>query len=177
MEITKSKINKAILATVSIVGILSVALVAPNAVQLLATFDKFSKKTRPSSIKRSFNILLQKGYLKITNGKVCLTDKGKSFIEKTDFRNYGKKEKWDKKWRMVIFDIPEKRKKVRYELRRTLNEVGFLRLQDSVWVYPYECSELISLIKADFKVGKDILYVIVDQIENDKPIKKCFGLG
>ena len=57
-----------------------------------------------------------------------------------------------------------------------MKEMGFLRLQDSVWVFPYDCEEVIALIKADLRIGKDVLYTIVEKIENDKPIKKHFDL-
>ena len=76
-----------------------------------------------------------------------------------------------------MLDIPEYRRKTRSRLRALMNDFGFLRLQDSVWVSPYDCEDLISLVKAELKVGKDILYAVVDQIENDSWIKKHFGLG
>ena len=46
------------------------------------------------------------------------------------------KRRWDRRWRIVIFDIPERRKSVRAKLRRFMQEYGFVRLQDSVWIYP-----------------------------------------
>ena len=40
---------------------------------------------------------------------------------------------WDGVWRLVIFDIPEKHKRVRETLRRRLKEWGFNPWQKSVW--------------------------------------------
>ena len=77
---------------------------------------------------------------------------------------------------MLIFDIREERKILREKVRNTLRCIGFEKLQKSVWVYPYDCEDLITLLKADFKVGKDILYIIADKIENDRWLKKKFGL-
>ncbi|KKW42146.1 MAG: hypothetical protein UY91_C0006G0018 [Parcubacteria group bacterium GW2011_GWB1_55_9] len=74
------------------------------------------------------------------------------------------------------FDVPEKRKKIRERLRFEMQEVGFLHLQDSAWVYPYDCEEFIALLKADLHIGKDVLYAIVEEIENDKWIRKHFSL-
>ena len=88
----------------------------------------------------------------------------------------GEKRRWDKRWRMVAFDIPERRRVTRAKLRATMAEVGFIRLQDSVWVYPYDCEEFIALLKAELKVGKDALYAIVEKIENDKAIREHFHL-
>lgn len=77
---------------------------------------------------------------------------------------------------MLIFDIPEQKKGLREKIRTTLQRVGFVRLQDSVWIYPYDCEDLITLLKADFKVGKDMLYMIVDTLEYDSPLRSQFGL-
>lgn len=57
-----------------------------------------------------------------------------------------------------------------------MRDIGFVRLQDSVWVYPYDCEDFIALLKAELKVGKDVLYAIVDTIEFDKHIRRHFGL-
>jgi len=56
-------------------------------------------------------------------------------------------------------------------------DFGFLRVQYSVWVSPYDCEELIALVKAELRLGKDVLYVVVEQIENDGWIKKHFQLA
>jgi DNA-binding transcriptional regulator PaaX len=78
---------------------------------------------------------------------------------------------------MLVFDIPEGRRYIRQKVRNTLRSIGFYRLQDSVWVFPYDCSEFVTLLKADFKVGKDLLYLIADSIEDDIKVKDYFNLG
>ena len=87
-----------------------------------------------------------------------------------------KPKKWDRRYRMVMFDIPERRNRIRKLLRFEMQEVGFLRIQDSVWVYPFDCEEFISLLKADLRIGKDVLYAVVEEIENDKWIRQHFNL-
>ena len=57
-----------------------------------------------------------------------------------------------------------------------MRESGFLCIQGSVWVYPYDCEDLVALLKADLHIGKDVLYTIVEKIENDAWIKKHFNL-
>lgn len=49
-------------------------------------------------------------------------------------------EKWDKRWRLVIFDIPEKRRAARDLLRMKLKEWGFTRWQKSVWATKKNCT-------------------------------------
>jgi phenylacetic acid degradation operon negative regulatory protein len=46
------------------------------------------------------------------------------------------KRRWDGKWRMVLFDVPQSRASERVRLRRSLAERGFGYLQNSVWITP-----------------------------------------
>ena len=39
---------------------------------------------------------------------------------------------------MVLFDIPEKKKKERESFRRMLQYLGYKKLQRSIWVCPYD---------------------------------------
>ena len=45
-----------------------------------------------------------------------------------------------------------------------------------MWVYPYDCEDIIGLLKTDFGVGKDVLYIIADEIENDRHLRHEFDL-
>jgi CRISPR-associated endonuclease Cas2 len=110
---------------------------------------------------------------------VRLTQKGKDKLGQLTRGDMvvKKPKRWDKRWRLVIFDIKEHRKYTRDQLRDTLVRLGFLRLQNSVWVFPYDCEDLIVLLKADFEIGKDVLYIIAEKIENDTALKEYFGLG
>lgn len=40
-------------------------------------------------------------------------------------------------WKLVIFDIPEKQKKVRSVLRAKLKQLRFQKWQNSIWISPY----------------------------------------
>ena len=87
-----------------------------------------------------------------------------------------KNKRWDKRWRVIIFDIPERRRGVRGRLRAIMQECGFVRLQDSGWVYPHDCEELMVLLKAELKAGSSVLYMVVEKIENDLWLKNHFSL-
>ena len=175
---SKDDIQKAILSSVKIAGFLTIALVAPNAIQCLKSFGLIPCKRQKEIMLRSKDRLIEDGLLKYQNGFIVLTKKGEIRLELLEMKNWrmNKSKKWDGRWRMLIFDIPEKKKPLREKIRSTLFSIGFLRLQDSVWIYPYACEDLVNLLKADFQVGKDLLYLIVDSIENDKNFKKLFNL-
>src|SRR3989344_480073 len=107
------------------------------------------------------------------------TDKGKLFLVSKglqEFMSPERKQKWDTYWRVVIFDIPEKRRKTRDRLRIFMESFGFIRLPDSVWVYPYDCEDILTLLKAELRIGSAVLYMLVAEIENDRGIREHFKL-
>jgi CRISPR-associated endonuclease Cas2 len=181
---TKIKIGKIILGTVATAGLISMAVLAPNAVQCIEMFypNKKRKYNREWYVKTAIGRLKQQGLIKFEkkSGKtfVRLTKKGKEKLLKYQLQEIKikKPKKWDGKWRVVIFDIKEQRRYIRDGLREELINLGFLRLQNSVWVCPYECEEIVIMLKSHFKIGKDVLYMIVERIENDKWLKREFDL-
>lgn len=87
-----------------------------------------------------------------------------------------KPKKWDKKWRIVIFDIPEKKKVARNILRRKLEDLGFAFLQKSVFVYPYPCQkEMVFLIKI-LELEPYVVFIEADYISRQKHLARKFGL-
>lgn len=172
--------KKAVLNSIAVAGVLSLALIAPNAVQLLRPFIKGRKKySIASSLNRTVSRLQKQNLIyfeKTPKGTfVRLTEKGSRYLH-THLDAPPKPKRWDKKWRILIFDIKEAKRNVRDQLRDSLINLGFKHLQHSVWVYPYDCEDLIILLKADFRIGKDILYIIAEKIENDRLLKSHFNL-
>lgn len=176
---TRNKnLQKIILRTVAAAGFLSIALLAPNALQAFKQIGLFPKHRQKEIFNSSRNRLIKAGLLTYEGKFLRLTNKGEAKLQQLERHDYrlAKPKRWDKKWRIIIFDIPERRRILRAQIRRTITAVGFMKLQKSVWVYPYDCEDFVNLIKTNFKIGKDLLYLIVDSIENDKFIKKYFQL-
>ncbi len=175
----RKNLQKIILGTVATAGLLSVAVVAPNVLGAMAKLGLLPSNRQKEFIKAARERLVKKGLLEWRGNFLKLTVKGKALLVRLEFSSYRlkKPKRWDGKWRVLIFDIPETRKSQREKVRRTLASIGFLRLQDSVWIYPYDCEELITLLKADFEIGKNLLYMIVEALEHDADIKKQFGLA
>jgi len=87
-----------------------------------------------------------------------------------------KEKKWNKKWFMVFFDVPEIQRNKRDYLRKFLNKIGFYRYQKSVYIFPYECEEEINLIKKIVERAKYMKYIIAEKIEDEDAIKTFFKL-
>lgn len=175
-------IEKIILGTILTVGVMGVALMAPNALQMFKMFGIDKKKYPKDYINRAIGRLKNKGYIKFEKTPkgtfVRLTKKGKEKLKEYQDKKIALKKprRWDKKWRVVIFDIRENKRNLRDKIRRELVSIGFVRLQNSVWVFPYECEELLIMLKSNFKLEKEVLYLRVDSIENDRWLTKFFNL-
>ena len=174
----RADLQKIVLGTVAAAGIVTAGLLAPNVLGALGKLGLLPTRRQTDSIRTARNRLVQQGFLVWEENKLRITEKGKKRLHTFELRGYKlpKPKRWDERWRVLIFDIPEKRKGLREKIRRTLAAVGFVRLQDSVWIYPYDCEDLVTLLKADFKIGKDMLYMIVDTLEYDTPFRARFGL-
>src|SRR3989344_3310537 len=171
----KKKRNKdmknAVLATVAVAGVIAVAAIAPNAIQLLKTTG-MTERLRHRSMS-ALGRLKAKGeveFLEMDGKKYArLTARGEKTLayaqEKLRLQDK-KPRRWDRRYRLIIFDIPEKRRKTREHLRLVMRDIGFLRIQDSAWVFPYDCEEFVALLKADLHIGKDVLYAVIEEIEN-----------
>jgi len=83
---------------------------------------------------------------------------------------------WDKKWRIVTFDIPEKIKKVREALRFHLKNLGFKELHKSVFVLPYECRNEIEYITEFYNARRFVRYIEALHIDNELDLKQKFNL-
>lgn len=178
-------IQHVLLHTIAAAGVLSVAMLAPNALRVLHMFDGGKRRNKDPKylFASAFEKLLAREVIVIetteSGKRVRITELGKYELAKMVARSPDsrKHRRWDKRWRMVIYDIKEERKAIRRELQGMLRSFGFYRLQNSVWVYPHDVEALMILLKADFKIGREVLYVVVENIENDSLLKQHFGLA
>ena len=84
--------------------------------------------------------------------------------------------KWDGKWRMVVFDIPEDSKEQRNKLRQLLKANNFYKLQASVYVNPYPLNREAVKYLQETKLIDYIRIIKVEEMDDDKDLKKHFQL-
>lgn len=175
-------VQTALLRTLYAGGIVSIAVLAPNMLRLLGTLDraKTNRGNLYSRILAAKNRLKQRGLVTETSdGRIMLTKLGNARIEHILMREYviPAPVLWDGKWRILLFDIRERRKKVRAQLRLLLQGAGFVRLQDSAWVHPYPCDEFVALIRAHLASGVgELRHITADALESDKALRNHFKL-
>lgn len=169
--------EEAVLAAVKLAGMLAVTAVAPNAIQYLYKIKRKPNKYDKYYLDNVARRLVDKGLLSLDKrGKLSLTKKGYKRFDELETKDITRPKRWDGKYRVVIFDIEEKIKKEREAIRSQLISLGFIRLQNSVWVCPYECEEFITLLKTGRGLGDNIIYMTVESIENDLWLRERFGL-
>ena len=83
---------------------------------------------------------------------------------------------WDKKWRIVMFDIPERLKRLRNSLRWHFREIGLIELQKSVFVHPYPCDDEIEFIVEFYNSRRYVRFVVAERIDSELHLRKKFDL-
>src|SRR3989344_2345432 len=174
----RNNIQQTVLGVIAVAGVISVTMIAPNVFQALPHLMGRQNYRLRFQTKTALGRLIVKGLVKKdSRGRFEVTEKGRRFlaIEEAMVHNSASaKRRWDKQYRLRMFDNPQTRRRTQDRLRELMTAFGFLRLQDSVWVSPYDCEDLIALVKAELKVGKDVLYAVVTEIENDGFIRQRF---
>ena len=150
--------------------------------RVLKIVSKEWNKMDKSELRRGINYLYKINLIdkeKNNDGSMIikLTEKGELRALNIQLENLkNRKEKWDGKWRMIAFDIPEPFKRGRDALRQKLKKIGFRELQKSVFVFPYDCEkEMSSLIKM-FNLKKYVRFGVLESVDNGNDLKKTFRL-
>jgi len=179
----KSEIIKDILSGLAAVGVVTVAATSPYfAINLWKNF-KWRKRYKKQNIRNAFYKLNRDGCIEVKKRNhqiyISLTPQGKRKAGRLqiDSLEIKKPKKWDKKWRIVIFDIAQLKRFYREIFRGKLKELGFHPLQKSVWIHPFDCHDEIETIK-DFLylTDKEIRIITAQDIGEANWLKKIFSL-
>lgn len=174
----KADLRRLVLQTVAMAGVLSVALVAPNVIVALRKTGILPGARQQETVRRSWQRCVEIGLLRKQDGRLLLTKKGERLLSVLNFKDVTKRVGlWDGRWRALVFDIPERRKHVRERIREFLRGMGFVRLQDSVWIIPYDCEDIVTLLKNEYYLHVEMIYMVVESMENDGKLRRHFNLA
>ncbi len=179
----KSEIVKDVLYWLAVTGAVYIAASSPYFIRsLLKNIKKFKKHSK-RRLANIFYRLKKEGLIEIKKrGKqfyIGLTEEGKKKAGRfqIDALRIKRTKKWDRKWRLVIFDISELKKFLRELFRGKLKELGFYQLQKSVWVHAFDCEAEIELLKEFFGLSENELKLVVaEKISNDGVLKDFFKI-
>jgi len=119
-------------------------------------------------------------YRESEDGKIeiKITKKGKEGILRyqIDEIRLKRPQRWDRRWRLIMFDIPHSHRSARDVFRKKLLDLKFYPLQKSVFITPYPCEDEIDFIASIFEVRKYVLILYVSNFEGEEKLKHYFGV-
>ncbi|GAB4219266.1 MAG: hypothetical protein Fur009_4580 [Candidatus Microgenomates bacterium] len=131
-------------------------------------FSNYYKKTYgyiPKNINNKFRLIknysLKRKYI---NKNIKLTRKGIEKLKKDYPNYYFEKEKWDKKIRLIVFDIQELNRIKRDCFRKLIKKLGFIMIQKSLWLSPYDQFDLIKKWLKENKIEEKVLLIEAEKI-------------
>ncbi len=84
--------------------------------------------------------------------------------------------KWDNHWRLVFFDVPEKKRKIRDAIRDKLRDLGFYEFQHSVFIFPYPCRDEINFTIEVLDARPYVAYAEIKNLTPDAKLRLHFKL-
>ncbi len=146
---------------------------------IVKEWQKINKRSLRESIRKLYKSKII-DYRESSDGTVelVLTEAGKkrALIYNLDKIKIKKPLMWDKLWRMVVFDIPEDKKKGRMALAQKLKEIGFYPMQKSVFIHPYECKDEVNFIVEIFDLTPYVRFLRVKNIDIELDLRDRFHL-
>jgi len=173
----KGDVAYIVLGVVAVAGVVAALSLAPGLGMVFKMIDPNPRKA-VAKIDRALRALIHSGKISRTKEGYQLTAKGGAALTRSKFQRYQfpMLKKWDKKWRVICFDIPEKRRYVRQVVHQKLKELGCYRLQDSVFVTPQPCGELLALLQKSFFLQKHVRGMVVTAVDDESSLLRHFKL-
>lgn len=133
----------------------------------------------PYYVNRTLSRLEEQKFIEKGDDGYQLTLSGKRWMLKYTLEELSvpKPAKWDGRWRMVIYDVAGHKASLRTLFRNTIKRLGFLNVQESVWIFPYPCEKEMHFLRDYCGMGTDVIYVIAHKIENDRKYREHFELA
>jgi phenylacetic acid degradation operon negative regulatory protein len=89
-------------------------------------------------------------------------------------------EKWDGKWRMLIYSIPEEKRNIRDEIRKELVWSGFGNLSNSTWISPNDLTKQVYSLIDKYDIQEYVHYFISNYDgphENERLLNACWDIS
>lgn len=156
-------------------GIIVGTAVLPVLPMILVGAIKLWKDVNKSDLGRIIKRLEKQEMLAIKDRgektSIEITEKGKRRLVEYDFENIRlSSKKRDGKWRLIIFDIPEGKKRSRDAFRKKLIQVGCIRLQDSVFVSAFPCKSEIDFLSHYLAISDFVTLATIGKIERGEEL-------
>lgn len=177
-------LTELVIAAIELVGtggLISVDDLAPEVRRLLRAGGR---RWNPWKVPRAIQRAERRGFITVRDvekepASVQLTERGRALLAQRLLEGCAvdRPRRWDGRWRVLVFDVPEKKRRERDVLRAMLRRLGFRYLQRSVWVYPFDCIEIVHLLRAAHRLSHiTVRSITALEIEDDRLLRRHFHL-
>lgn len=149
---------------------------------LIGLFSASTKATPRRRIIDTAGLLAKQGYVSVgllDNEKVFkITEKGKERLRahQVSQEGLGITERWDGRWYLITFDIPESKKVVRNQLILTLKRHGFINYTKGLWLIPYNPTKLVASLRKQLGLRSELRLIVAQSIDGDTKYRKHWDL-
>ena len=128
---------------------------------------------------RKIKQMKRHGFLKQYGVRYAVSDKGKRLLAREEIQNLHiqKLPQWNRKWYLILFDIPQSDSDARKALNRVLLRMGLAQYQQSVLIYPYPIKETVLLVCKFYKVSRYVSFITASHVEGEDELKRYFKLA
>ena len=180
----KNSIGKEIILMLAAGSVLSLAAIlsGPNVLKIIKALKRDYNRLSKQKIKDAIRQLERKKIIELQKDGyetyIKLTKDGQRQILKYKLGElkFGRVKKWDGKWRIIVFDIPEKFRKARQAVSFTLRKAGAYQFQKSVFVYPDDCEDDIRFVAGIYGVRPFVKFIEAGRIDNEPILKRHFEI-
>lgn len=175
---TRGEIAKVILKSLLIGGAVILVLSSPHATRIIANYFKGNRRKFMRSVGNLKKSKYINSYYRDGKEMIEITESGKKRSLQYDFEDMKIRtsKSWDGIWRIVTYDISEKRKRGRDQFVIKLKELGFYPYQKSMFIFPFKCKDEIEFMKEHLFLGDSIHYIEATRIDDEEVLKKKFGI-
>lgn len=159
-------LTRGILVAIGMGSVLAAALVAPNAIQILKPFLKRGRRSNyeRERIRQAIRALHRRRLVvykeRYNETYIEISEQGRKYVKRYEIDCMElPRVKWDRRWRVILFDIPEHQKAARLAFQDHIKRLGCFLMQKSVWVYPYPCRDEIDFLASFWEVHPCVRYI------------------
>ena len=169
-------------------GMVAALTFAPTAIAALAGIGylvKAEDRARRKRLNNSIAYAQRNKYVRIHKAKKGvafeLTKRGwrvatRVRLKKSLLKPVERPKKWDGLWRIILFDIATEDRTKRNGFRGLIQRLGAVMLQKSVWIYPFDCTEQVNMLKEFFELSdKELRVVIAVSIGGDAQFRHGYS--
>ncbi len=107
-----------------------------------------------------------------------LTDRGRVILLEGERRIFeAPLHDWDGRWHLVVYSLPERRRRLRNEFRKKLTWFGFGSLAPGTWISPHDRRPELAGVQADLEIESFVTMFAAETAADQVIVERCWDIG